>query len=82
MKESEAKNKWCPMVRFTHPPVPHGDGLERWNNRDSRIGFGESEASCIGSECMAWREDKELNAVAHGAMENEDHGYCGLAGKP
>ena len=55
MTEDEAKTKWCPFVRFNFPPIPNGDGMERWNNRDSSIGGGESEASCIGSECMAFR---------------------------
>jgi hypothetical protein len=36
------------------------------------------EASCIGSDCMAWRWDKYPKDEGH----YHDRGHCGLAGEP
>ena len=42
MTEEEAREKWCPLVRFTE------DGF---NNRSNAA---DSDSRCIGSGCMWW----------------------------
>ena len=64
MKEREAKQKWCPMVRF-HPP----DGE---NNRSPDHG-GLNNARCIASECAVWKESSPSIYPGH------SEGSCGLA---
>ncbi len=68
MTEDEAKQRWCPHVRY-----PSGT-----NSAVNRIGvanfgvanFIEEETKCIGSDCMAWRwQDGDPGG-----------GHCGLAG--
>lgn len=44
MTESEAKTKWCPMVRYQDL---------RAINRDAC--YDNSGTHCIGSACMMWR---------------------------
>ena len=77
MTESEARQKWCPFVRFNET------GANRWTFVDEPDGeYAENPdfARCIGSKCMAWRE----YGVVSPQYPNRSvtHGYCGLAGKP
>ena len=82
LTEDEAKERWCPMVRFFNPN--HSNALEnRW--------MGGSFDKCIASQCMMWRQyelsdeaklgiqSAEEARIAYGLTER---GYCGLAGKP
>ena len=68
MKEEDARTKICPhnfqamVISSTLARVIGGaDG--------DRVADIMSNARCIASGCMMWRE-------------GEDYGYCGLAGKP
>ena len=72
MTEDEAKTKWCPFVR-----IDFNQGIA-WNNRasNSEIPDNNKIATCLGSECMAWRWEP------HERVPGDDEGYCGLAGKP
>jgi len=76
MSEDEAKTKWCcgPLQNLRGMMVlsyiANGSAKEIEETFPSR-GF------CIGSDCMAWRWEGEVD---HGGPD--DHGYCGLAGKP
>lgn len=64
MKESEARQKWCPMARVDMYPDGEGlAGLNR-NTNNERV---RDRALCVASDCMMWRW-------------NEGDGYCGLAG--
>lgn len=70
--ETEAKTKWCPLVR-----VGNSAGCNR-----SSMDFGQV-SHCIGSRCMAWREgvwDHQRN------LGPEDRtpgvGFCGAFGRP
>lgn len=85
MTEDEAKTKWCPMVRNVIAGVTEGPKplIEFLTNRDSdnlqlsqRDGLATSLSKCIGSACMAWR-GQPIDGTSP-----EQHGYCGLAGKP
>ena len=85
MTEDEAKTKWCPFVRY-QPARKFSFGrikaaINRWLDDDDKQ-LNPEPCHCIGSECMAWRDDKSANQCANARMENQDHGYCGLAGKP
>jgi len=83
MTESEAKTKWCPMVRFYVADHDHYD------NKPQNDGFGKADKNsgfCIGSACMMWRWNEPQNINFKGdppySMVGEDmNGYCGLSGK-
>ena len=71
MTEDEAKSKWCPMVRIHEQPA-EGKGPNMYAyNRPGIMG----QMTCIASECMAWRWQKEYG-------DGKTEGYCGLAGTP
>jgi hypothetical protein len=59
--ENEARTKWC----------PHARDADLGGNRDSS-GEQPQVATCIGSQCMAWRW---LQTTKHSGR-----GYCGLSG--
>lgn len=66
VKESNTKEKWCPMVRFSTSDEEPG------YNRCYSNSIFPSGTFCIGSYCMMWRiQDPDAKT-----------GYCGLAGKP
>jgi len=70
MTEDEARQKWCPQVRFT----PWSDQM--LSNRGEFSGA----TNCLASGCGAWRWSR-----GEYAKPTEDRGalgYCGLAGKP
>lgn len=76
MTESEAKTRWCPMVRL------YGDD---WTTRldDNELkavtdGDVARSTKCIGSACMMWRWLPSPSLKAGSPTS----GYCGLAGKP
>ena len=79
MTEYEAKQKWCPMVRFT---------ADSGSYDSNRINFqDENPEACIGSKCMAWIWDNNTMSDAdyraqRMTPEKNVKGYCGLAGKP
>lgn len=71
MNEDEAKTKWCPFAR-NQPAINRG-GMDFLHDCDPR---------CIGSECMAWRWNKDnRQEVGHDEIGAPERGYCGLAGK-
>jgi len=74
MTESEAKKRWCPFVRMHSP----GSGACNRETQTPDMQYYK----CIASGCMAWRDDEVANQIARSVMENEGHGFCGLAGKP
>lgn len=83
MTESEAKKKWCPIVRQGDMNNPTGI------NRGYRQDF-----NCIGSACAMWRwktdyiEPDEVHFMSNyprpktRIVVSETEGHCGLAGKP
>lgn len=81
MTEGEAKEKWCPHVRYTALPMSNGDAAV-YDNRSSEVAF-HAPPLCIGSRCMAWRWTKEPNeGQPLGKPRTAGEGFCGLAGKP
>ena len=71
MTESEAKQKWCPMVRDISLK---GASLDI------------SSAFCKGGACMMWRNTEPMPMVETYEGKTvreftEATGYCGLAGK-
>lgn len=89
MTEEEARKKWCPHARVVDPfilndyeladpdeppPLRVTPGYNRYHcdgdTADETVTDGS--VRCVGSLCMAWRW----------WMEEKEHGYCGLAGKP
>lgn len=88
MTEDQAKTKWC--FAFT---ASHTDPRAR-EYRDSDGAFDASATGpfrfhCIGSDCMAWRKDREQFRHPDGRLTQTDttgvgrwveDGHCGLAG--
>ena len=68
MTEAEAREKWCPHVRFSQ----WAEGIV--NNRGDLNG----KHNCLASECMAWRWCNGEEMWSHVTPL----GYCGLGGKP
>jgi hypothetical protein len=71
MTESEAKTKWCPMVRLS-------------TENGSNITFNASEnhrAHCIGSACMMWQWHIKMydGPPEDFITRQEPSGRCGLA---
>jgi hypothetical protein len=73
MKESDARNKWCPFVRA--PLILEGGIFAVGVNRGPE-GADDDRLHCRASSCMAWRW---YSTDEHGEKRL---GYCGLAGKP
>ena len=67
--EKEAVALWCPHVRIGR--VPNASV-----NRDATT-TKVTSASCIGSQCMAWRWEP-----SHRQYKKSRAGYCGLSGAP
>jgi hypothetical protein len=72
MRETEARTKWCPMVRVG-ATTPDGNVIAV-----NRHGPGQlpPELCCMGSDCTMWRS----GAIISSSGLNDD-GYCGLAGQ-
>ena len=71
MTESEAKTKWCPMVRLS----TLGGGNVVFNASENQ------RAHCVGSDCMMWREYNYEVWNEDAPPKKTGIGYCGLAGK-
>jgi hypothetical protein len=79
--ETEAKGKWCPMVRYKSPRFD-AVAVNSWIDQDDENRAPEM-ANCIGSGCMMWREVSRPAAWPIGSPPPVvTGGYCGLAGKP
>jgi len=82
MTESEARKRWCPFTRYAHRNAPTGG-----NRLMNSAGTDDiTKASCIASDCMAWRwlpieEQKHIKAIESNKPPPARRGYCGLAGK-
>ena len=77
MTEDEARQKWCPMVRYVAsykgtptPPLNRAAG-------GNDVMLNPTNCQCIASDCMMWRWVAEDNA-----RDVSYWGYCGLAGRP
>jgi len=71
--ETEAKKRWCPMVRCVEASdcKLHGP-FNRYHSGSGINTIDGHQSLCIASDCMMWRwSDREAS-----------EGYCGLAGKP
>ena len=68
MKESEAKEKWCPMARVVCNP--NGPAYNRLEGGEPSIG-----ANCLGSDCMMWMGGEIWSSDENKYIED---GYCGL----
>ena len=89
LTETEAKQRWCPMVRMAEE---EGSGFAGTWNRTwrSRPIPNPDECRCIASDCAMWRwtDDSawEGDGLERTAEESDGkwvrRGYCGLAGKP
>ena len=67
MQKKEARQLWCPMVRYS-------DGDNHNYNRYGANSAVPDQCLCVADLCMMWRWDKK---EAYGT-----DGYCGLGGKP
>jgi hypothetical protein len=85
MTESEAKQKWCPMVKY--------ELGGRAVNRDAC--YDNAGTHCIASDCAMWRVNRvpqdypTIKVTFDGQQLSTQQvdivdfgGYCGLAGKP
>ncbi len=83
MTEEEAKTKWCPMSEL---PV---NVLAAEASGNVSVDFA-ARAKCIGSACMMWRWDGELQYADTSGTSTKTlvsnfskiQGHCGLGGKP
>lgn len=82
--EDDACKCWCPFARVT-AVLENGQTVAQPHNRivgtKARYIKSPEAATCIASECMAWR----FAVVQSGPQSAPGHphvGYCGLAGKP
>lgn len=85
--EDQARQCWCPFVRektsYETSTWAYAAGV---NRQDVQSAW----PTCIASDCMAWRQAYESQALPghhYGAeirtrLVETDKGYCGLAGKP
>jgi hypothetical protein len=83
MKEDEAQNKWCPMVRYLAVFVNDSGKRECSGgyNRGAEDS-GINKARCIASDCMMWRSRGKYLSATTGQFQESDSGWCGLAGDP
>ena len=73
MKESEAREKWCPFVQYHS--VCDDSSSNRCSNFATQLGGAMDASNCIGSKCVAW----QLEWRGLGGEETTD-GYCGIMG--
>lgn len=76
MKESEAREKWCPFVRVAVGNELLPDGITPPFNRvhgPSGLAVIDEDTACIASKCAVWVEDSEP------PITKSKHGHCGLA---
>lgn len=79
MTEEEAKTKWCPFARVPGISLGgHGIAINRSTEDDPKQ--KSLTPKCIGSDCMAWREDLTRDEASQGFAAQS--GHCGLAGNP
>lgn len=81
--ESQAKTKWCPMVRYTVSDVI-GDATpprNRWVSSDDK-NLNPSASCCIGRECMMWQWAEAFHEDFGVTPDEGSLGFCGLAGHP
>ena len=90
MTEDEAREKWCPHVRYRSDRFPEG-GINRWTAQGDTQDM-PSMCYCIASKCMAWRwavspadvkaAERQVvrDSLAIEALDRGPTGYCGLAG--
>jgi hypothetical protein len=64
MTEQEAKEKWCPMVRFKIGADDQAWQNKAYTNRAEE--FGPDKCVCCASRCMMWR-------VEHKKEQREGH---------
>lgn len=80
--ESDAKTKWCPLVRFSD----EGADVYSMSSRGEvhqRDDEPRELTRCIASACMAWRWDRSMPSPVGGYVgesENGTHGFCGAFG--
>ena len=58
LTESQAREKWCPMVRELVTRGERGVAINRGN-----VNANASNSNCIASACMMWRYESQLQPV-------------------
>ena len=88
MTESEAKTKWCPMVRATYFDQAVGTWTGAANAQSTgKTGDVQYGGKCIGSACMMWRWNNEWIEAVRTRPDwfkrgEKTDGFCGIAGEP
>lgn len=92
MTEEQAMRKWCPMARVVMPVNQTANRvatslLKMVDDRDRDYFTEQAEnCKCVASDCAMWRWGGMRylpgTTATDGGMNDEAHGYCGLAGKP
>ncbi len=72
MKESEAKTKWCPMVRVRS--TLGGNYNRNPEGADILTSKLEYAFKCIGSACMVWEPDLSLETIEISKDEDPPEG--------
>jgi hypothetical protein len=81
--EDEARELWCPMVRYERESAE--PSFNRCRGNDGVHNNPPDPCRCIASQCAMWRWH-QTEAKYRGAGDTfitvKGIGYCGLAGKP
>jgi hypothetical protein len=83
LTETEAQQRWCPLLRAEGGTVrlgatPASNSIAPTDAH--RAVRNPSWSTCIGSRCMAWRWAPRR--LGNGQLVPAETGYCGLAGGP
>jgi hypothetical protein len=77
MTESEAKTKWCPLIRV---------GVQKENGAvacNASVQYRNPDnCRCIASACMFWRQQIPAHRETKNHVATEAIGFCGVAGRP
>lgn len=85
MTESEAKTKWCPLVRVLLPIHQAGNRISTFHltlsDKRDREHYEQqkNDCLCIASACMFCRFDEKYDVKFPSILRN---GHCGAASKP
>lgn len=85
--EEKAKQRWCPLARYSQESRPWKRAINRWIGK-SDMTLNPEPARCIASDCQAWRwrvgppQETERADYHETTEQRKWRGYCGAFGKP
>jgi hypothetical protein len=86
MTRKEARQLWCPMVRYQRNAPYKKDMSDSAVNREGANSAIPNFALCVADLCPMWRwviAPAQVHALQHADGKSwSESGYCGLGGKP